>query len=398
MLLRKCLYLIRSVVLLLWSSAVVAQSGTELTILTGTQLGNGLAINLNTSDNRTDWLSNDGSSLIMRYPGGQSTFGVVFITVGPAVPPGNRPSQDISPYQTIVLDMRGDAGSSVGIGIKDSTQQDDGSEIKVPVTLSGDWQTNSISLSRFSRVDLTHAYVLAEFVFTGSQSQLLQVRNIRYTSAPALTTKVLPQFAFGGGWYSALYFANTGSTSVSLQLSFIGDDGKPLTIPSVGGSSMVLNLAPRGSAFVDAPNAGLLTQGYVAAVLPDGVIGYGVFRQTVPGQPDQEAVVPLSAVSASTSTLIWDDTNYVTAVAIVNTSATSEVVNMVIRDGSGQTIGAASLPIPAKGKASMALRNMPGLAAMVGKRGTVEFSVTGGTLAVLGLRFNGAAFTSIATY
>jgi hypothetical protein len=32
---------------------------------------------------------------------------------------------------------------------------------------------------------------------------------------------------------------------------------------------------------------------------------------------------------------------------------------------------------------------------MAGKRGSADFTVTTGTVAVLGLRFNGAAFTSI---
>jgi hypothetical protein len=37
------------------------------------------------------------------------------------------------------------------------------------------------------------------------------------------------------------------------------------------------------------------------------------------------------------------------------------------------------------------------LGAMVGKRGVADFSVVAGNIAVLGLRFNGAAFSSIPT-
>jgi sugar lactone lactonase YvrE len=42
---------------------------------------------------------------------------------------------------------------------------------------------------------------------------------------------VLPQFAFGGGWYSALYFTNTGNGAVSFTVNFLADSGTPLIVP-----------------------------------------------------------------------------------------------------------------------------------------------------------------------
>src|SRR5215471_12790870 len=62
------------------------------------------------------------------------------------------------------------------------------------------------------------------------------------------------------------------------------------------------------------------TDRYVTATLPGGVTGYGIFRESVPGTPDQEAVVPLASSRSTTSTLTWDDTNYTTAVAVANPS------------------------------------------------------------------------------
>jgi len=41
------------------------------------------------------------------------------------------------------------------------------------------------------------------------------------------------------------------------------------------------------------------------------------------------------------------------------------------------------------------LRNLAGLSATIGKRGSAKFSVSSGSIAVLSLRFNGATFTSI---
>src|SRR5579871_1847378 len=155
------------------------------------------------------------------------------------------------------------------------------------------------------------------------------------------TSSILPQFVFGGGWYSALYFTNTSGNAVQFPVDFIADNGSPLNLPAPSGPApptVTLNIAPHGSAVIEAPNSGPLSQGFVVVPVPPGVVGYGVFRQSVPGQPDQEAVVPLSFAFAITNTFVWDDTNSITAVAIVNPSSTSTNVRIVIRDLSGATI------------------------------------------------------------
>jgi len=225
----------------------------------------------------------------------------------------------------------------------------------------------------------------------------IYIDDLIVEGAPGDVPQILPQFAFGGGWYSALYFTNTSSSSVSFPVSFVGDDGRSLSVPSVGGSSTTVSLAPRGTAVIEAPNSGPLNQGYVSMPLPAGVVGYGVFRQSVPGRPDQEAVVPLSGVSSTTSTLIWDDTNFVTGVAIVNPSSLNTTVAIVVRDLLGVTLGNATVPLAAKSKVAVALRDFPGLGTMAGKRGSADFTVAFGNVAVLGLRFAGSAFTSIPT-
>jgi P pilus assembly chaperone PapD len=214
------------------------------------------------------------------------------------------------------------------------------------------------------------------------------------TSAPS---SVLPQFAFGGGWYSALYFTNLTGSPVSFPVSFVGDEGTPLTIPSLGGSTVEVNLAAFSSAVIEAPNAGNLHQGYAAFTLPIGVSGYGVFRQSLPGEQDQEAVVPLSVAGATSNTLTWDETNLITAVAVVNPSPTAETVALTLWDDNGTVIGTSSIALPPNSKTATTLRSLPGLSGMVGKRGSAQFSVSSGSVAVLGLRFNGLAFTSIPT-
>src|ERR1035441_5317817 len=212
------------------------------------------------------------------------------------------------------------------------------------------------------------------------------------SAAPAASS-VLPQFVFGGGWYSALYFTNLTGAAVSFPVNFVGDAGTPLTVPSLGRSTTQVKLAAYGTAIIEAPNAGGLVQGYAAFTLPGGVFGYGVFR----GQGDQEAVVPLSDAAASSNTLTWDETNLTTAVAIVNPSPTAATVGVTLWDESGNTIGTSSVALPPNGKTAAALRSLPGLGGMLGKRGSAQFKVSTGSVDVLGLRFGPGAFTSIPT-
>ena len=212
-----------------------------------------------------------------------------------------------------------------------------------------------------------------------------------------LTASVLPDFAFGGGFYSTIYFANTGNMAVSFPVNFIGDDGNPLTVPAIGGSTTTIHLTPQGTAIVEAPNVGALVQGYASAFLPGGVVSYGIFRKSAPGVADQEVIVPLSSAASARRTLIFDDTNFVTAVAIVNPSAVQNIVTVTVRDDAGNLIGNPTISLGANAKTAVVLRDLPGLAGIAGKRGIADFSVVAGNVAVLGLRFNGVAFSSVPT-
>ncbi len=221
--------------------------------------------------------------------------------------------------------------------------------------------------------------------------------NSSGTIQPESLPSLLPQLAFGGGWYSALYFTNITSAAVSFPVTFTADNGSPLTLPSVGGTSTTVNVPAQGTAIIEAPNAAgsALAEGYAAFTMPPGVSGYGVFRQSVAGRADQEAVVPFSTANASMSTLVWDDTTYITAIAVVNAGAVAASIAVTLWDNNGNMVGTSTISLPAGQKTEATLRSLQGLSGMVGLRGRAFFAATSGNVAVLGLRFNGSAFTSI---
>src|SRR6185295_15932174 len=120
-----------------------------------------------------------------------------------------------------------------------------------------------------------------------------------------------------------------------------------------------------------------------------GVTGYGVFRQSVAGIADQEAVVPLSLAGGNVP-MVFDETQYIFGISIVNPSNVSTTVTITATDNTGTVIATSSpIVISAFNKKVDALRNLPGLSGVVGKQGTVRFTSTGANVVVLGLRFKG---------
>jgi hypothetical protein len=208
----------------------------------------------------------------------------------------------------------------------------------------------------------------------------------------------LPQYIFGGAWYTALYFSNTTGAPLNVQTNFVGDDSTPLFAP-LSGIGLVnadtVNLAAVATATLEAFNGAVSGQGWVEATLPPGVTGYAVFRQVIPGRENQEAVVPLTSESNLAADLVYDDTAHDTSVAFLNPSDQQETVTITIYSTTGSQIGTTQVVLAAHTKTATRLRDLPGLSGMLGNRGWASFSVPNGEVSVLGLRFGGEAFTSI---
>ena len=207
-------------------------------------------------------------------------------------------------------------------------------------------------------------------------------------------TKILPQFVFGGGWYTALYFTATPDSDASFTVNFIGDNGAPLNVPALGGSSVNVTMSAGSTTLLEAPNVGPdLIRGYVSVTLPPNVTGYGVFRQTVPGRPDQEATVPFVNASSKTMTIIWDENGFSTGAAFVNLGSGNQVT-ITVRGAGGGVIDTQVVPLAPNTKTSKTFEEIFGTE-LAGRRGAADFTVSSGAVAVLGLRFGSAAFTDI---
>src|ERR1017187_8073901 len=72
-------------------------------------------------------------------------------------------------------------------------------------------------------------------------------------------------------------------------------------------------------------------------------------------------------------------------------------VAVTLWDQNGNIIGTSSVALPPSSKTESTLRTLPGLSGMVGNLGSGQFTASAGNVAVLGLRFDRLAFTSIPT-
>ena len=202
---------------------------------------------------------------------------------------------------------------------------------------------------------------------------------------------VIPQFVFGGGWYTAIYFTNSSSAQVSFPVRFYTDAANDM--PVNGSATRQMIIPALGSAIIEAQNRGDLVQGWATFDLPAGVSGYSVFRQSVAGRADQEAVTPFANSAATHAIMTFDEAPFTTAIAIWYNGLSNATITITARDEAGLTLGTTSFPVTPGNKQSFVVSGR--IATIAGKRGSLEFTTSNGAFSVLGIRFGGSSFTSI---
>src|SRR5471030_1421404 len=170
------------------------------------------------------------------------------------------------------------------------------------------------------------------------------------SSAPSPRTvvfigdRVIPQFVDGGSWQTSITVINLENHATSFDVLFFNDNGTDLVVPVVGQGSVRGMHIPLGIAssatFETTGTENNLSAGW--AVLSqsnnDSVGIFAVFRQTVPGGQAQEAVVPAVNQFENHFVLPYDNTKYVTGIALANPTPNSVIIPVNIRNESGQII------------------------------------------------------------
>ncbi len=132
--------------------------------------------------------------------------------------------------------------------------------------------------------------------------------------------------------------------------------------------------------------AATLTQGWAELHADAGIVAYTIFTNRVPGHQDQDSTAP--AVNATNRVPVpYDDANgFVSAIAIVNPTATPQSVSVGFQTTDG-LIAIDALPIvPAMGHMTFVLSQQ--FPHILGHLGLAEFYSATGNLSMIALRFN----------
>lgn len=232
---------------------------------------------------------------------------------------------------------------------------------------------------------------------TGGAFTSLPTLEVPLTSPATEQTRVISQVADGSGWKTTITLVNLDTVPADYTVRFWRQDGVALQVPLNTGGALdtIQGTIPVGGTRVIETLGGTtaLVQGWAQLTTTRNVNGLAVFRQRVDGRPDQEAAVTLTTPTTKFAMPFDNTTDFVTSMALVNTSATlGSTVTVVIRDESGAQIGSDVISLGGRAYLPFALTSR--FASTLGRRGTVEFSSTS-LITGLGLRFNsGGAFTS----
>lgn len=214
---------------------------------------------------------------------------------------------------------------------------------------------------------------------------------------------IIPQVADGGGWQTTVVVTNTTASATSASLSFSQDVGGGATqnwnLPFLeGGSTQNLNLPAGGTLFLHTPGtAAATTSGWAQVQAPAAVVAYAIFTLRVPGRQNQDGTSP-AAASVNRILMPYDNTgNFVTSMAIVNTTSASESVSVGIQPSSGASSQPTAINLPAQGHMAFAVPQQ--FSTTGGQSGLLEFYSASGSFSILALRFNPTgAFTTAQVY
>ena len=202
---------------------------------------------------------------------------------------------------------------------------------------------------------------------------------------------IIPDVVDGGGWQSTIVLTNSATTSATVTLIFHSDTSggntQAWTPTFLETSSTTQTLISGSSMFLHTPGtAATLTQGWAEVHADAGIVAYTIFTNRVPGHQDQDSTAP--AVNATNRILVpYDDhAGFVSAIAIVNPTATAQSVSVGFQTTDG-LIAIDALPtVPAFGHMTFVLSQQ--FPEILGHLGLAEFYSATGNLSMLAFRFN----------
>jgi hypothetical protein len=202
------------------------------------------------------------------------------------------------------------------------------------------------------------------FSHTGWLGTLSALEGSQATGSAA--TLYAPQYVFGGGYTSSLKIINLESTSYTVTLTLIGDNGV------TQGKSYSVSLPAHGSATVTgtAPfgltQGSSIIQGYVKMVSAAGrFTGAVIFTDANSAQFGSALNFIDSGTETSYFSQIAQNAQYWTGLAAINLNESDALITVTAYDTNGKQIASGTQTIPANGRISKTLsqilQNLPSI-------------------------------------
>ena len=213
-------------------------------------------------------------------------------------------------------------------------------------------------------------------------------------SGSTLVTSTIAHVADGDNFRTTIILTNSATVAASYNLTIFNAQGQTQTFGLDASSSLSGTVEAGTTRTINTTGLGSVTNfGWAQLVAPPSVSGIAVFRQTNPGQNEQQASIPITQTNLSHFFLPFDNASNTTSIALANPDpASTATINVTFRhtDGSSST-----------GQMTLAPRNYTAQALAQlfpqtsGSAGVAEF-VSNTPIAVVELRFNPTlAFTSL---
>ncbi len=222
---------------------------------------------------------------------------------------------------------------------------------------------------------------------------------------------LIPHLVDGDLWKTTLKFTNLGTRNVNMIASFYRDDAVELQLPiranadftARNAANLVFTLTPGQTVIVETPGtAAALTSGWGVAYqtqtdcCPEPMAAMAIYTQRIPGGQDQEATVALHAPLRGNFAMPFDNTAFVTGLAILNQNDATLSLIARIHDRTGKVVDQQTLLMPKYSHVAFALPSL--WRSTAGISGWIEFINPGFGTSAFGLRFNGAAFTTFTPF
>jgi hypothetical protein len=205
---------------------------------------------------------------------------------------------------------------------------------------------------------------------------------------------VISHLANGGGWKTRVILVNTDKQAAGFQMKFWDKSGTALVLPlgSDGNVTQVSDTIQAGSSrIIQTDGSGGLIEGWAELAAPQSVGGTSIFTYNA----TSEAGVPLYSAGGTQLYVPFDNTSrFATGLALANPGTQTASVQATFVDESGASTPIAT-PITVPGRGHFAdVLNQGVFAAANGRRGVLQLS-SNAEVHGLGIRYNGAAFTSL---